>query len=54
MSNIDPKQFKEAQRKSWDSVAIGWQKWWKTFEKDAQNLSNHLVDLAKIILVPKF
>jgi enediyne biosynthesis protein CalE5 len=48
MSNIDSKQFKEAQRKSWDSVAIGWQKWWETFEKGAQNLSNHLVDLAKI------
>ncbi len=48
MSNIDSKQFKEAQRKSWDSVAIGWQKCWKTFEKDAQNLSNHLVELAKI------
>ena len=48
MSNIDSKQFKEAQRKSWDSAAIGWQKWWKTFEKDAQNLSNHLVELAKI------
>ena len=42
------KQFKEAQRRSWDSVAVGWQKWWKTFEKDAQNLSNHLVELAKI------
>ena len=48
MANIDSKQFKEAQRKSWDSVAIGWQKWWKTFEKDAQNLSKHLVELAKI------
>ena len=48
MSNIDLKQFKEAQRRSWDSVAVGWQKWWKTFEKDAQNLSNHLVELAKI------
>ena len=48
MANIDFKQFKEAQRKSWDSVAIGWQKWWKTFEKDAQNLSKHLVELAKI------
>lgn len=48
MSNIDSKQFKEAQQKSWDSVALGWQKWWKTFEKGAQNLSNHLVELAKI------
>jgi len=25
MSGIDPQQFKEAQRKSWDSVAHGWQ-----------------------------
>ena len=48
MSNIDFKQFKEAQQKSWDSVALGWQKWWKTIEKGAQNLSNHLVELAKI------
>ena len=48
MSNIDSKQFKEAQQKSWDSVASGWQKWWKTFENGAQNLSNHLVELAKI------
>jgi ubiquinone/menaquinone biosynthesis C-methylase UbiE len=48
MSTIDSEQFKEAQRKSWDSVAVGWQKWWKTFERDAQNLSNHLVKLAKI------
>jgi ubiquinone/menaquinone biosynthesis C-methylase UbiE len=48
MSNIDSKQFKEAQQKSWDSVATGWQKWWKTFENGAQNLSNHLVELANI------
>ena len=27
--------YKEAQRQSWDSVATGWQKWWKTYEKDA-------------------
>ena len=26
--------YKEAQRQSWDSVATGWQKWWKTSEKD--------------------
>jgi len=48
MSNIDPSQFKQGQRESWDSVATGWQKWWKTIENGAQNLSIHLVELAKI------
>ena len=32
-SNFDPNEFKLNQRQSWDSVARGWQKWWKTFEK---------------------
>ena len=42
------RQYKETQRQSWDSVAVGWQEWWQTFEKDAQRLSDHLVELAKI------
>lgn len=41
-------QYKETQRQSWDGVAVGWQEWWQTFEKDAQRLSDHLVELAKI------
>jgi ubiquinone/menaquinone biosynthesis C-methylase UbiE len=36
------------QRQGWDSVARGWQKWWKTFEKDAQKVNERLVDLAEI------
>jgi ubiquinone/menaquinone biosynthesis C-methylase UbiE len=48
MSGIDPQQFKEAQRKSWDSVAPGWQQCWKTFESGAQTVSDHLVELAKV------
>jgi ubiquinone/menaquinone biosynthesis C-methylase UbiE len=42
------RQYKETQRQSWDSVAVGWQECWQTFEKDAQRLSDHLVELAKI------
>ena len=48
MSGIDPQQFKEAQRKSWDSVAPALQEWWRTFENAAQVVSDHLVELAKI------
>jgi ubiquinone/menaquinone biosynthesis C-methylase UbiE len=44
----DPDQFKESQRQSWDSVSDGWQKWWKTIENGAQNVSNRLVELAHI------
>ena len=42
------RQYKETQRQSWNSVAVGWQEWWQTFEKDAQRLSDHLLELAKI------
>jgi ubiquinone/menaquinone biosynthesis C-methylase UbiE len=48
MPGMDPQQFKEAQRKSWDSVAAGWQEWWKTIENGAQVVSDRLVELAKI------
>jgi enediyne biosynthesis protein CalE5 len=36
------------QCQSWDNVARGWQKWWKTFEKDAQKVNERLIDLAEI------
>lgn len=29
-------------------VAEGWQKWWKTFEQDAQKINERLVELAEI------
>ena len=29
-------------------MARGWQKWWKTFEKDAQKVNERLVDLSEI------
>jgi ubiquinone/menaquinone biosynthesis C-methylase UbiE len=45
---LDPKQFKENQRQSWDSVSKGWQKWWKTIENGAKNVSDRLVELANI------
>ena len=47
-SQFDANQFKIGQRDSWDNVAVGWNKWWKTFEKGAQKVSNKLVELAEI------
>lgn len=47
-SNFDPNEFKSSQRQSWDSVARGWQKWWKTFENGAQKVSDRLIELANI------
>ncbi len=46
--NSNPDEFKINQRQSWDSVASGWQKWWKTIEISAQKVSNRLVELAEI------
>jgi ubiquinone/menaquinone biosynthesis C-methylase UbiE len=46
--NFNPEEFKISQRQSWDSVAAGWQKWWKTIENGAQKVSDKLVELAEI------
>ena len=48
MSNSQSDQIKQNQRQSWDSVASGWQKWWKIFENGAQPVSDKLIELAKV------
>lgn len=48
MSILDSKQYKESQRQSWESVAAGWQKWWKTIEMGTENVSRRLIELAEI------
>jgi ubiquinone/menaquinone biosynthesis C-methylase UbiE len=48
MPTLDSKQYKEGQRQSWDGVAAGWQKWWKTIEVGAEKVSRRLIELAEI------
>ena len=48
MSTLNSKQYKEAERQSWNSVAAGWQKWWKPIERGAEKVSRRLIELAKI------
>jgi ubiquinone/menaquinone biosynthesis C-methylase UbiE len=48
MSIPDPQQYKLGQRKDWDSVANSWQKWWKTTETAAAQVSRRLIELAEI------
>jgi SAM-dependent methyltransferase len=45
---IDSEQFKAGQRQGWDSVASGWQKWWKTAEAAGRNVSRRLIELAEM------
>jgi ubiquinone/menaquinone biosynthesis C-methylase UbiE len=40
--------YKFNQRKNWGNVAAGWNKWWKTFEKGGQKVSDKLVELAAV------
>lgn len=46
--NIDPERYKAGQRQGWNSVATGWQKWWKTSEAAGRNVSRRLIELAGI------
>jgi enediyne biosynthesis protein CalE5 len=47
---LDSKKYKETERRSWDSVANNWQKWWKTIEIGAEDVSRRLIELAEIKL----
>jgi ubiquinone/menaquinone biosynthesis C-methylase UbiE len=48
MSTLDSKEYKKGQRQGWDSVANGWQKWWKITETAAEKVSRRLIELAEI------
>jgi ubiquinone/menaquinone biosynthesis C-methylase UbiE len=47
-SEDEENKKRSQQCQSWDNVARGWQKWWETFEKDAQKVNERLVELAEI------
>ena len=48
MTTLDSKQYKETERQGWNSVAAGWQKWWKTIERGTDKVSRRLIELAEI------
>jgi ubiquinone/menaquinone biosynthesis C-methylase UbiE len=48
MSTVDSEQFKNGQRQGWNSVAEGWQRWWKLTETACEKVSKRLIELAKI------
>jgi enediyne biosynthesis protein CalE5 len=47
---LDSKQYKEAERQSWNSVADSWKKWWTPIERGAEKVSKRLIELAEIKL----
>lgn len=47
-STPDPNALKRDQRAMWDDSAAGWNKWWPTFERAAQKVSDRLVVLAGV------
>jgi ubiquinone/menaquinone biosynthesis C-methylase UbiE len=44
----DSEKLKREQREAWNDAAAGWQKWWPSFERAAQGVSNRIVELAGI------
>jgi ubiquinone/menaquinone biosynthesis C-methylase UbiE len=47
-SNSHDDKYKTQQRQMWDNAAAGWQTWWPTFEREAQKVSDKIVELAEI------
>jgi SAM-dependent methyltransferase len=45
---IDPVEFRDAQKESWDHAAVGWRKWSEWWDRYAASVSERLVDLAGV------
>ena len=45
---FDAGQYKTSQGQTWAGVAAGWGKWWGTFERGGQVVSDRLVALAEV------
>ncbi len=48
MSSLNADEFRESQRRDWNSVSGGWKKWWQTIEQGASHISETLIDRAGI------
>ena len=48
MSSRDSEQYKEGQLQGWNSVADGWQKWWKITDTATEKVSRRLIELTEI------
>ena len=46
--SFDPTQFKNQQRTTWDAMASGWRNQWQTFERNAQPVSDRLVEMVEL------
>jgi ubiquinone/menaquinone biosynthesis C-methylase UbiE len=47
-SAIDPIEFRDAQRESWDHAAAGWKKWSEWLDRYAASVSERLVELGGV------
>ena len=47
-SSVNPVEYKNKLSQEWDNVASGWEKWWPTFERGSQVVSDRMVELAEI------
>jgi SAM-dependent methyltransferase len=45
---IDPVEFRGAQRQQWDKAATGWEKWSELIDRSAGAISERLVELAGV------
>src|SRR5438477_18724 len=47
-TTLDPAQFRDGQRQSWNTAATGWRKWSKLIDDAAKPIAERLVELAGV------
>lgn len=47
-SEFNPQEYKTRQRRDWDAVSSGWEKWWETLETGARHISQRLLEMGSV------
>ena len=47
-TTVDPAQFRDGQRQSWNTAATGWRRWSKLIDDAAKPIAERLVELARV------
>lgn len=47
-SEFNAQEYKTRQRRDWDAVSSGWEKWWETLETGARHISQKLLEMGAV------
>lgn len=49
-TSFNPDSYKDNQRRGWNKVSLGWEKWWDLIEEGATAISDRMLEMQRSCL----